>query len=60
MCRRFESDWARVISGKDEGVYGWIALNYLTGHLAANTGLEGNASQPSLRCTCFQVTQELL
>ncbi|KAK9807631.1 hypothetical protein WJX72_004780 [[Myrmecia] bisecta] len=31
---RFEPSWARVISGVDEGIFGWIALNYLTGHLA--------------------------
>ena len=35
---RFEPEWARVISGIDEGVYGWIALNYLTGHLVSNAG----------------------
>ena len=35
-CDRFEPSWARVISGVDEGIYGWIALNYLTGHLEAN------------------------
>ena len=23
-----------MISGEDEGVYGWIAVNYLNGHLA--------------------------
>ena len=31
---RFEPGWARTIAGADEGVYGWIALNYVTGHLA--------------------------
>eukprot|EP00271_Cylindrocystis_brebissonii_P021331 TRINITY_DN7533_c0_g2_i1.p1 TRINITY_DN7533_c0_g2~~TRINITY_DN7533_c0_g2_i1.p1 ORF type:complete len:1181 (+),score=175.97 TRINITY_DN7533_c0_g2_i1:1123-4665(+) len=31
---RFERDWARIIAGVDEAVYGWIALNYLTGKLA--------------------------
>lgn len=30
----FEPEWARVISGQDEAVYGWIALNYLTGKLS--------------------------
>ena len=29
--RRFQDPWARIISGEDEGVYGWIALNYLAG-----------------------------
>ncbi len=24
------------MTGADEGVYGWIALNYATGHLAAS------------------------
>ncbi|PNH09507.1 Ectonucleoside triphosphate diphosphohydrolase 7 [Tetrabaena socialis] len=30
---RFEPGWARIISGTDEGVYGWIAINYLRGNL---------------------------
>lgn len=31
---RFKPGWARTITGADEGVHGWIALNYVTGHLA--------------------------
>jgi GDA1/CD39 (nucleoside phosphatase) family len=45
-CSRFEPDWARVVSGVDEGVFGWIALNYATGHLAVNPALAAEA-QPS-------------
>ncbi len=33
LCR-FEASYANVISGEEEGVYGWIAVNYLNGHLA--------------------------
>lgn len=43
---RFEPDWARVVSGVDEGVFGWIALNYATGHLAVNPAPAAEA-QPS-------------
>lgn len=31
---RFRPGWARIISGEQEGIYGWIALNYLTGYLS--------------------------
>lgn len=36
--RRFEPAWARIISGVDEGVYGWIALNYALGTLRLADG----------------------
>ena len=43
---RFEPDWARVISGVDEGIYGWMALNYLTGHLTSDVGKHDQAGTP--------------
>jgi hypothetical protein len=33
MCR-FQPEWSHVISGVEEAVYGWVALNYLHGKLA--------------------------
>ncbi len=32
---RFEAHWARIIPGRDEGVYGWLAANYLDRRLHA-------------------------
>lgn len=39
---RFAPPWARIISGADEGVYGWVALNYLAG--AAGRGCRWESS----------------
>ena len=48
-CCRFEPSWAKVISGIEEGVYGWIALNYLTGHLvpSADRDQDQDSEHPS-------------
>ena len=60
---RFEPDWARVVSGVDEGVFGWIALNYATGHLAVNTApaTEAQSSAPdkSQAPGAFECTADL-
>lgn len=44
---RFRPEWARVVSGEDEGVYGWIALNYQTAHLSVNPRLASNRARLS-------------
>ncbi len=64
-CCRFEPSWAKVISGIDEGIYGWIALNYLTGHLVSNAGqdedvetsrLDGERVHHLFYPDCFRTT----
>jgi hypothetical protein len=41
---RFEPAWARVLSGPEEAVYGWVALNYDAGRLVAAHELHNNSS----------------
>ena len=37
----FETEYARVISGEEEGAYGWAAINYLAGNLQADSAGSG-------------------
>lgn len=48
---RFEDPWVRTISGVDEGVFGWVALNYLSGALrCACCACCAHAALCMLRC----------
>eukprot|EP00003_Mantamonas_plastica_P008057 TRINITY_DN1695_c0_g1_i12.p2 TRINITY_DN1695_c0_g1~~TRINITY_DN1695_c0_g1_i12.p2 ORF type:complete len:524 (+),score=172.84 TRINITY_DN1695_c0_g1_i12:1155-2726(+) len=33
---KFQNDWARVLAGEEEGVYGWMMVNYLQRRLNEN------------------------
>ncbi|CAH1247571.1 ENTPD3 [Branchiostoma lanceolatum] len=37
---KFERGWAKVISGEEEGVFGWITVNFLTGRFDSNSDQE--------------------
>ena len=45
----FEPSWARVISGEEEGVFGWISANYQLGLLSNTTGVS-NVTQGVCHC----------
>jgi len=41
---RFEPQWAQIISGEEEGVYGWLTVNYLvSGHTVFADQVSGMA-----------------
>ena len=45
---RFQPPWARIITGTDEGVFGWIALNYLSGAQCCGMGWDGMAASGAM------------
>lgn len=44
----FKPSWARTLSGVDEGVYGWIAVNYMAGTLNLSEGDDEDSSSSSI------------
>jgi GDA1/CD39 (nucleoside phosphatase) family len=40
----FEFDFARVISGEEEGIYGWAAINFIKGNLLFDSHGSGTAN----------------
>ncbi len=48
---RFQDAWAQIISGTDEGVYGWTAINYLRGTLDAGAAGQTRAAEEQQRET---------
>ena len=51
LCyRRFEPAYANIISGEDEGMFGWIAVNYLKGKRCASCA----HCSSHRRCCCPQ------
>ncbi len=60
MCRlrgRFKPGWARIISGPEEGAYGWVAANYLLGSLAGggSGGAVAGVAGPGLITTTLDL-----
>ena len=43
----FETDHARVISGEEEAIYGWAAVNFAMGSLLSNSEGTGEAIAPA-------------
>lgn len=41
-------DQIRVISGEEEAIYGWTAINYLMGTLISNSGGSGTVMSPNI------------
>mmetsp|Transcript_7256 Transcript_7256/g.20453 ORF Transcript_7256/g.20453 Transcript_7256/m.20453 type:complete len:670 (+) Transcript_7256:350-2359(+) len=46
---RFEPDWVKVIAGSDEGIYGWVGLNFIHDLLRPPEALDHPIRQPPTR-----------
>jgi Golgi nucleoside diphosphatase len=44
----FEEEYARVISGEEEAIYGWAAVNFVKGTLTQNSKGSGSVLNPKL------------
>lgn len=51
---RFEPSWATTMSGTDEGMYGWVAVNYALGRLSP----EHISQAPSSKSIRFPIRNE--
>jgi hypothetical protein len=47
----FRDEWARVISGQEEGLFGWVSINYATGALQ----VRGVRCRVASGCVCVCV-----
>jgi len=57
---QFEASHAQIISGKDEGIFGWVTANYLeggfrTGHPTVGVIEMGGGRQCVYVCMCVYV-----
>jgi hypothetical protein len=47
LCCRFQLEWPSIVSGTDEGIYGWVAVNYLRDALGQAAISDTHAAAPA-------------
>ncbi|CAA0826676.1 Probable apyrase 7 [Striga hermonthica] len=55
----YRKNWIRVLSGKEEAYYGWVALNYKMGHFQSSSSLSSTLGLLDLGGSSLQVVAEV-